>query len=176
MDMQRGGNKHITPAELSWQLRHSTALYMPQRRAIAGLSLTAIGAMGLIALHQLGILPRLPDLPFAPFETNRITTSDEAYARLQTPDGVLGLGNFAATLGLAAMGGPDRAAKQPWIPLALAAKTVFDVLLAGSMAIDEREEYHALCLWCLIAAGTTVASAALALPEARAAWQHMRGT
>lgn len=165
----------MTPAELSWQLRHSSAPYMKQRRAVAGLSLTAIGAMGLIALHQLGIVPRLPDLPFAKFQTNRITTSDTAYARLATPDGVLGLGNFAATLGLAAMGGPDRATEQPLIPLGLAAKTMFDVAMAGNMLIKERNEFHALCGWCLLAASTTVASAALALPEARAAWRHVSG-
>ncbi len=165
----------MTPTELSWQLRHSHAPYMKQRRAIAGLSLTAIGAMGLIALHQLGILSRLPDLPFAKFETNRITTSDTAYARLETPDGVLGLGNFAATLGLAAMGSPERATEQPLIPLALAAKTMFDVAMACSLLIKERKEFHALCLWCLLACSTTVASAGLALPEARAAWRHVSG-
>jgi hypothetical protein len=165
----------MTPSELSWQLRHSTAPYMQQRRAIAGLSLAAIGAMGLIALRQLGILSRLPDLPLANFETDRIVTSDAAYAHLETPDGVLGLGNFAVTLGLAAMGGPQRATEQPLIPLALAAKTLFDLAMAGSLLVKERNEFHALCLWCLLASSTTVASAALALPEARAAWRCVAG-
>jgi uncharacterized membrane protein len=163
----------MTPFERSWQPRHSPAPYMQQRRAIAGLSLAAMGALGMIALRQIGVLPRLPDLPFASFETNRIVTSDEAYAHFNMPDGVLGLGNFAATLGLAAMGGPARATEQPLIPLALAAKAMFDVAMAGSMLIKERNEFHALCLWCMLAASTTVASAALALPEARAAWRHV---
>lgn len=164
----------MTPSELSWQLRHSTAPYMRQRRAIVGLSLTAISAMGLIALHQIGLVRRLPDLPFASFETNQITASDEAYARFATPDGVLGLGNFAVTLGLAAMGGPNRAAEQPWIPLALAVKTLFDAAMAGSMLLKERSVFRAVCLWCMLAASTTVASAVLALPEAWAAWRHVR--
>ena len=101
----------MTPAELSWQLRHSSAPYMQQRRAIAGLSLAAISAMSVIALHQLGLLARLPDLPFAGCDSNSVTESDVAYSRLATPDGVLGLGNFAVTLGLAAMGGANRAVK-----------------------------------------------------------------
>jgi uncharacterized membrane protein len=166
----------MTPAELSWQLRHSSAPYMQQRRAIAGLSLTAIGAMSVIALHQLGILLHLPELPFAGFDANSVTESDVAYSRLATPDGVLGLGNFAVTLGLAAMGGVNRAQEQPWLPLALAAKSMFDLGMASSMVIKERTTLHALCSWCLLAAGTTVASAALALPEARAAWRQWRGT
>ncbi len=38
-------------------------------------------------------------------------------------DAFIGLGSYAATMGLAAMGAKDRAKTQPWIPLALAALT-----------------------------------------------------
>lgn len=43
-----------------------------------------------------------------------------------TPDGILGIGNYAMTMGLAVMGGQDWASERPWIPLALVAKVAFD--------------------------------------------------
>ena len=55
-------------------------------------------------------------------DSEAVVGSDEAYARLEVPDAVLGLGSYAVTLGLAVAGGSDRASRKPWLPLALGAK------------------------------------------------------
>ena len=90
-------------------------------------------------------------------------------------DGVLGLGNYAMTMGLAAMGGKDRAQQQPWIPLLLAAKVGFDLSQAIRLFFDQKSKYHAFCSWCLLAAGTTVATVPLVIPETYAAIRQLAG-
>lgn len=111
------------------------------------LSLTAIGcAWGLIALYQTGIIRRLPDLPLPLMDADKVDVSDEAYAKLSMPNAFLGLGSYAATMGLAAMGGKDRAKTQPWIPLALAAKAGVDALQAGKLTYDQWAKHKAFSL------------------------------
>jgi uncharacterized membrane protein len=88
---------------------------------------------------------------------------------LDTPDAVLGLGSYAATLGLAAMGGKSRRKTQRWIPLALAAMAGFDAFQGVRVTVDQRLKQKAFCVWCLIAAAASVVMPWFALPEARAA-------
>jgi hypothetical protein len=121
----------MRPEELSRQLREATGGSLEQRRKIAGLALAAAGSMGLISLYQTGIIKRLPDPPLPYFDSEKVNAGAEAYSRLSMPDAPIGLGSYAATLGLAAMGGENRAEEKPWIPLALAAKTLIDALQAG---------------------------------------------
>src|SRR5207249_1664995 len=78
-------------------------------------------------------------------------------------------GSYAATMGLAAMGPKNRDKTQPWIPLALAAKTTADAAQAAKLTYDQFAKHKAACMWCLIAAAATLVSAALAVPEAREA-------
>ncbi len=119
--------------------------------------------MGLIALYQTGIIKHLPEPPLRFFDADRIDASAEAYKRFATPDALLGLGSYAATAGLAAMGGRDRAR---WISLALAAKVGFDVANAVRLTVTQWRDYRAFCFWCLIAAGATFAMVPLVMPEA----------
>ncbi len=165
----------MNPAELSRQLRQGSGPFLTRRRGVAGLSLAAAGAMGLISLYQLGLIEHLPDLPLPYFAADAVDASAEAYAKLAMPDGVLGLGSYAATLGLAAMGGQDRASEQPWLPLALAAKVAFDTIQAGKLTVDQWTEHRAFCVWCLLAAGATFAMVPLVVPEARAALRQLTG-
>ncbi len=165
----------MTPAELSRQLREGGGRFLGARRRMAGLTLAASASMGLISLYQLGAIKALPDLPFDLFDANKVDASDEAYAYFATPDGVLGLANYAATLTLIAAGGRDRAAAQPWLPLALAAKVALDAVAAGKLTVDQWTKHRAFCIWCLLAAGATFANLPLALPEARAALRALRG-
>ena len=130
------------------------------------MSLTAIGCMGLIALYQMGIIKHLPEPDVPGLDADKVDASEEAYSYLETPDAAIGLGSYAVTLGLAAMGGKDRAKTHPWIPLALAAKTVADAGQAAKLAYDQFAKHKAACMWCLIAAAATFVSAALAIPEA----------
>jgi tellurite resistance protein TehA-like permease len=77
-------------------------------------------------------------------------------------------------MGLAAMGAKDRAATQPWIPLALLAKTTADAAQAAKLTIDQWTKHKAFCFWCLLAAAATFAALPLAVPEAVEAVNHLR--
>jgi Vitamin K epoxide reductase family len=158
---------------LSRELRLGSGRFLALRRGIVGLSLTAAGSMGLITLFQMGIIRHLPDLPLPMIDSDKVDASAEAYSRFSTPDGMLGLGNYAMTAGLAAMGGQDRAKKQPWIPLALALKVAFDTSQAIRLFFDQKNKYRAFCFWCLLAAGTTLATIPLVIPESIAALRQL---
>ncbi len=99
----------MTPKQLSEELREGSGEFLDDRRSVTALSLTAIGCMGLIALYQNGIIRRLPDLPLSFMDAEKVDTSEEAYSHLQMGDAVIGLGSYAATMGLAAMGSSHRA-------------------------------------------------------------------
>ncbi|MDQ6644714.1 MAG: vitamin K epoxide reductase, partial [Chloroflexota bacterium] len=101
------------------------------------LSLAAVGSMGLIILYQMGIIKNIPNPSLPGFDAAKVDASAEAYAKLATPDGAIGLASYAVTIGLAAMGEEDRAYEQPWIPLALAAKVGFDAVQAGMLTVDQ---------------------------------------
>ena len=79
-----------------------------------------------------------------------------------------------ATMGLAAMGGKDRAKTTPLIPLALLAKVSFDAVQAVRLTIDQPVKQKAFCFWCLLAAAATFATVPLSVPEALAAWKRLR--
>jgi len=163
----------VKPETLSHQLRLGSGNFLPQRRGIVGLSMVAVGSMALITLYQMGIIKHLPEPPLPGLNADKVDASAKAYSRLSTPDGVLGLGNYAITMGLAAMGGQDRAMRQPWIPLALAAKVLFDVSQAIRLFLDQKSKYHAFCSWCLLSAGSTLAIVPLVIPETYATVRHL---
>ena len=132
--------------ELSLQLRQGSEEAIVRRRRIVGLSLVAMGSMGLISLYQMGLIAHLPDPPLPGFDADTVDASAEAYAKLSMPDGVLGLGSYAVTTALAAMGGQDRALTQSWIPLTLAAKVAFDAAQAAKLSVDQWTKHRALCV------------------------------
>jgi hypothetical protein len=159
--------------ELSQQLRLGSDEFLPQRRGIVGLALVAVGSMCLITLYQMGIIKHLPEPPLPMLDADKVDASAEAYSRFETPDGILGIGSYAMTMGLAAMGGPDRAQKQPWIPLLLAAKVAFDTFQAIRLFRDQLTKFHAFCSWCLLTAATTLATIPLVVPETYAAVRQL---
>src|SRR5947208_15579452 len=111
---------------LSRELRTGTSPDLRRRRGVVGLSLLASASMGVIALYQTGLIRHLPEPPLPRMDADRVDSSAEAYEKFIVPDAILGLGSYAATMGLAAMGGKDRAREMPLIPLAQAAKVAFD--------------------------------------------------
>lgn len=129
----------MKPEELSQQLRLGKGHFLGQRRGTVVLGLVAVGSMSLITLYQMGIIKHLPELPLPVLDADRVDASAEAYSRFATPDGLLGIGNYAVTMGLAAMGGTDRAQKQPWIPLALAGKVAFDTAQGIRLSLIRRQ-------------------------------------
>jgi hypothetical protein len=159
----------LTPAQLSRELRFSGGQFLPQRRAIIGLSLVAIAAMGVVAFYQTGIIRHLPQPPIPGLDSDKVDAAPEAYERLAAPDATLAVGSYAATLVLAAMGSKQRARHQPWLPLALAGKVGFDLAQIIRMVRVQWGKYRALCFWALISGAATVASFPLVFREARAA-------
>jgi hypothetical protein len=96
------------PRQLGHELREGSGDFLWNRRAAASLTLVAMAALGVVALYQLGILRRLPEPQLDGLDAEKVNGSAGAYRLLRTPDAVLGLGSYAATLGLAAMGGVGR--------------------------------------------------------------------
>lgn len=168
-------SEKLKPEQLSMQLRHSSGNFLGQRRGTVGLSLLSVGALSLITLYQVGIIKHLfePQLPGLEMDADKVNASGEAYGMFETPDGIIGLGSYAATMGLAAMGGKDRAYKQPWIPLLLAAKVGFDTYNAIQLVKEQATNYKAYCFWCLLTAGATFATIPLVIPEAYAAMREL---
>ncbi len=156
----------ITPAQLSRDLRKATTPDLARRRWIIGLSIVNAGIGALVGAYQTGIVRHLPDPPVGPFDADRVDASDYGYKRLSTPDGLLMMTTFSVTAVLAAMGGKDRATEQPALPVALAAKTIYDVTTAAKLAQEEWQTNKALCAYCQVASVLSVAVMALALPEA----------
>ena len=159
---------------LSFELRTGQGGFLAQRRGIVACGMAAAGAMGLIALYQIGLIKHLPEPPLPRLDADKVDSSEEAYSYVQTPDAFIGLGSYAATMGLAAMGGKDRTITTPWIPLALLAKVTADATQAARLTMDQWTKHRAFCFWCLLAAGATFVSLPLALPEAAAALQEVR--
>ena len=164
----------IAPRLLSAQLRYGLGRHLASRRGIAGLSMVAAGAMGVVALYQLGLTRRVPEPRLRGLDADKVDASEEAYAKLATPDAFLGLHSYTTTALLAAMGPRDRASRTPWIPLALLAKIAFDCGQAGKLSWSQWSGHRAFCSWCLLAAGSTFAMLPLALPEAAAALRTLR--
>lgn len=163
------------PARLSRELRGGRSADLKRRRWIVGLSLFGAAMGGIVSAYQTGIVRRLPDPPVGPFDSERVDASNYAYKRLDMPDGPLMLGTYAVTAGLASAGPEDRAETQPWLPLAVAAKALYDVQTNMRLAREEWQENKAFCVYCQSANLASLATAALALPEAWRAARHLVG-
>ncbi len=160
--------------QLSDELRFGADDALQRRRAVAGLTLLTISSMGLIALYQLGVLKHLPEPPLPGLDAEKVNGSAQAYGLFATPDAVLGLGSYAVTLGLAAMGGKRRAESRPWIPLALAAKAAADLLQAANLTRISWTNYRSLSLYSLIAVVATFATLPLVVPEAVTSFRKLK--
>src|SRR5665213_1718707 len=154
-------------------LRHGSRKSLRRRRGVFGLFLAASASMSVIALYQLGILKHVPEPPLPRFDSDNITGSAKAYSLLSTPDAVLAMGSYAATMTLTAMGSADRANEQPLLPIALAAKAGFDAVVAAKFTLDEWQKHRRLCFWCLLASAATFASLPLVIFEARSAIRRL---
>jgi len=159
-------NREHGATELSHELRILSTRDLARRRGVVALCAVASTSMSIIALYQMGLIKHLPEPPLPMMNADKVDASAEAYEKFSMPDAVLGLGSYAATMGLAAMGGSDRARRDPWIPLALAAKVAFDMVNAGKLTVDQWTKHRAFCFWCLLAATATFAMVPLVVPEA----------
>jgi hypothetical protein len=160
---------------LGGELRCEGGPSLRHRRCAVALTCVGMGSLAVIALYQLGVFKRLPEPPLPFLDAEKVNGSAEAYALLNTPDAVLGLGSYAVTLGLLGMGGANRARSHPWIPLALAAKSGLDSVQAARLTGKSWTHFRAFSLYSLVTALTTFLVLPLVLPEAGAAWRKIRG-
>ena len=163
----------FTRQQLASQLRDGTGAFLGHRRTAAVLTLVSMTSLAVVALYQLGLLKRLPEPSLPGLDADRVNGSAQAYALLNTPDAVLGLSSYAATLGLAAMGGPDRARTQPWIPLGLAGKAGFDAFQAATLTRKSWVEFRAFSLYSLVTVAATFLALPIVVPEAWSAWHQL---
>lgn len=158
------------PQQLRKELQEGNSKGLKRRRAIIGLSLLGIGAMAAVSLLQTGIIEHLPDPPLSSFDSDKVNSSDTAYA-LGTPDGTLSLASLAANIPIAAFGGENRAEVQPLIPILAAGKSIVEAVMAGWYFYQMPTKEKAWCGYCIVGAFANFGIAALTIPEAREAFE-----
>lgn len=156
----------MDPQTLSRQLRTAQTPDLSRRRGIIGLSMVGAAAGAIVTLYQTGIVKHLPDPPLGIFDSDAVDASTYAYKRGNAPDAPAMLVTYGLTAWLASAGGRDRARRHPWLPVALLAKTVVDSATALQLAREEWSTNEKLCAYCQAATVASIASAALAVPEA----------
>jgi uncharacterized membrane protein len=159
---------------VSDQLRRHDSDFLRGRRRAAALALGATGALGVVSAYQIGVLKHIPEPPVRLFEADKVDASGEAYVLFSMPDGILGMLSAVTTAALATMGTHDRVRRQPWLPLALAAKAGLDGVYAVLLTVEQGTKHKRFCSWCLTAAAASIATIPAVLPEARAAWRTVR--
>ena len=165
----------MNPTQLSRELRLGRQPDLNRRRWIIGLSFAGAALAKVVSLYQTGILKSLPDPPLDVFDSTKVDASDYAYKRLDTPDGLIMLANYAATAWVAGAGGENRAEQQPLLPIATSLKTLTDFGVAMKLTQEEWAENKALCFYCQLANVVSLASFALSLPETIRAIRSWQG-
>lgn len=125
-------------------------------------------------LYQMGVLRHLPDPSLSLLDSDAVDASGEAYTNLHMPDAPLGLLSAAMTVVLASADGLDRAERRPWLPLLLVTKTGVDAAMVVRLTLEQGTRHRRFCTYCVAAAAANVASAPLAMCEARRAWRTLR--
>lgn len=165
----------MEPRQLSQELRKGDNPDLNRRRFIVGLSMLGATMAEAVSLYQIGIIEELPDPPIPGINSSKVDASDYAYRNFDTPDGFMMLVNYSITALLAGAGGADRATQAPFLPIAMASKTLFDSILALRLARIEWRDNEALCAYCQVATLCSLASFVLAIPEASRAFQILLG-
>lgn len=168
----RGSNARAEA--VSDALRREAGEFLDRRRRTALLQTAAAGSLSVVALYQFGVLRSVPEPPLPGIDADRVDAAGEAYAVLNTPDAALGIASAGVSLVLAGMGGAERHREQPWIPLALLAKSLVDAAGGVYLFAEQISKHKKICSWCTLSAGLLVATVPGVLPEARAAWRAFR--
>ncbi len=162
----------LEPQELRRQLQERQTKSLRRRRAIIGLSLLGMGAMTMVSLFQTGVIGHLPDPPIDGFDSDKVNSSDTAYA-LGVPDGTLSLASLAANIPIAAFGGENRAEQQPIVPILAAGKAVVEAVVAGWYFYQMPTKEKAWCGYCIVGALCNFGIAALTFLEAKRALESL---
>lgn len=159
---------------LSDALRRHDSPFLTARRRTAVLQTAAAGTLALVGLYQFGVLRSVPEPPLPGLGADAVDASGEAYRTLLTPDSTLGVASAGVSLVLAGMGSARRHEDQPWIPLALLAKSLLDAAGGLYLFAEQVTKHKKVCSWCTASAGLLVATVPVVWPEARAAWRTVR--
>ncbi|BAU14807.1 vitamin K epoxide reductase [Leptolyngbya sp. NIES-3755] len=165
----------MEPRQLSEELRKGQNPDLSRRRLIMGLSFVGATMAEAVSAYQVGMIDKLPDPPIPGIDSSKVDASDFAYSVFDTPDGLMMLVNYSITALLAGAGGANRATQAPFLPIAMAGKTLIDSIVALGLARIEWRDNEALCAYCQVATLCSIASFVLAIPEANTAFQHLMG-
>ncbi len=165
--------KDKNPQKLRRELQKSNESDLNLRRGVIGLSLVGMAAMTAVTLFQTGVVKHLPDPPIDSFDSDKVNSSDTAYA-LGVPDGALSLASLAANIPMAAFGGENRAETMPLVPIAAAAKAIVEAAVAGWYFYQMPTKEKAWCGYCIVGAMTNWGIAALTLIEAKRALKALK--
>lgn len=158
--------------QLRRELQKGTSDSLKKRRGIIALSLLGIGAMTAVTLLQTGIVKHLPDPPLPDFDSDKVNSSDTAYA-MGVPDGAVSLASLAANIPLASFGGEDRTETMPLVPIAAAAKATVEAVVAGWYFYQMPTKEKKWCGYCIVGAAANVGIAALSFYEAKKALRNL---
>lgn len=139
------------------EVRENSSEAASCRRDIATLATVGLIDFGLISLFQLGAIRQLPDLPGKLFDTEKVNSSKDAVI-LGLPDGVVSLGAYTATIGLATAA--TRFKKQSRVlDVALAGILLGQALGAAQYLVNMTAVQKKVCIYCV--AGAAINFAAL---------------
>lgn len=127
----------------------------------------------MFSLLQTGVVRDLSDPPLDGFDSDKVNSSDTAYA-LGAPDGTLSFAGLALNLPLAAFGCVTRSKQVPYVPLAAAAKSGIEAVAACWYFYQMPAKEKQWCAYCIAGAIANATIFALSLPEAIKAWKHLR--
>lgn len=126
--------------------------------------------MSVASLYQTGVIPRVPDVSLPHFDSNKVMSSAQAYEILHMPDAPLAVASYAATAGIAAMGGIDRNRERPALAILMAGKVAIDSFFAAKLIRDQFvRQGRTFCVWCLATSAATLGMVIPAVLEALAA-------
>jgi uncharacterized membrane protein len=132
-----------------------------------------MASMAAVSLLQTGIIRHLPDPPFKAFNSDKVNSSETAYA-LGVPDGTLSLASLAANVPIAGFGGADRTRRMPWVPLLAAAKAGAEAAVASWYFYQMPAKEKKWCGYCVTGAVANLGIFLLTLPEAARAVSFLR--
>jgi uncharacterized membrane protein len=158
--------------QLRRDLQRDDTSRMRLRRAVIGTSVVGMASMLPVTMLQTGLVRHLPDPPIKGFHSDAANSSLIA-DRFGVPDGAMAVASFAVNVPLAAFGRADRAQTKPLVPLIAAGKAAVDVA-TSAWYFNEMRRGKKWCPYCIVGAISSLAVFLLTLPEARAAWNHMR--
>ncbi len=162
------------PQSLRRYIQESDDPEMRLRRGVVAVSLIGVGAMALTTLLQMGLVRDLPDPPAGNFHTKKVNSSDEAYS-FGGPDSPLTIVAHGVNMVLAALGGRDRAGRQPWLPILGTLAAAGPAVVAAKYLFYQMPKVDkAWCPYCILDALAHFATLGLTLPETAKAVRSLR--